>query len=347
MDKISSSAPEVATEKAAAEKEAAERAAAEKAAAGKAAAEREAAEKAAAEKEAAERAAAEKAAAEREAAEKAAAEKEAAEKEAAEKAAAEKAAAEREAAERAAAEKAAAEKAAQEKAAHAPILFPSSLDHLLATTPLIPLQMPPKETEEQQETPSERMLIGGVLSGTVVNCDYSGDPAVYEVSVNRKKSEQEEEQWTVLISYNRFRALAEVLRHEYPTVTIPKLPSPPKKSHANQNLVEMNKFLSGLLTLRNGGLIGHCFQDGSFTPEEALTRDILQLVLRGYGIHNPLGQREGGVRVKLVLEDVGDVWGYLKDESRLALQNGCCADCGVRIGMKRKMRTVGISNRNV
>ena len=145
--------------------------------------------------------------------------------------------------------------------------------------------MPPKETEEQQETPSERMLIGGVLSGTVVNCDYSGDPAVYEVSVNRKKSEQEEEQWTVLISYNRFRALAEVLRHEYPTVT---MPSPPKKSHANQNLVEMNKFLSGLLTLRNGGLIGHCFQDGSFTPEEALTRDILQLVLRGYGIHNPL-----------------------------------------------------------
>ena len=116
---------------------------------------------------------------------------------------------------------------------------------------------------------------------------------------------------------------------------MPKLPSPPKKSHPDRNVSEMNGFLSGVLTLRNSGLIGNCFQDGSITPEEALTSDILQLVLRGYGVHNPLGQREGGVRVKLLLEDTGDSLAYLKEEDRLALQNGCCADCGVRIGMKR------------
>ena len=347
-------AEKAAAEKAAAEKAAAEKAAAEKAAAEKAAAEKAAAEKAAAEKAAAEKAAAEKAAAEKAAAEKAAAEKAAAEKAAAEKAAAEKAAAEKAAAEKAAAEKAAAEKAAAEKAAaEQPITektslssiiadTPSSisskplstLDHLLATTPTMAIAQASEEVEsEPEESPSERMLISGVLSCSVLRIEWKNDQPYFVVSVTRQRSPQDKECWESAISYSRLRALHEVLHHDYPSVPLPRLPSQPKKNRSDVSSVA--QYLSAVLTLRNQDVIGAQFKNGSVTPEEALAQDVLQLVLRNYGIHNPLGQREGGIRVKLVLEDSGDAMSYLKEESRLALQNDCCADCGVRIGVKR------------
>ena len=357
-------AEKAAAEKAAAEKAAAEKATAEKAAAEKAAAEKAAAEKAAAEKAAAEKAAAEKAAAEKAAAEKAAAEKAAAEKAAAEKAAAEKAAAEKAATEKAAAEKAATEKAAAEKAAaqqppaqQPPTQLPptektsldsiitdtpssisskplSTLDHLLATTPTIAITQTSEEVEsEPEESPSERMLISGDLSCSISRIEWKNDQPSFIVSVTRQRSPQDQECWESTVSYSRLRALHEVLHHDYPSVPLPRLPSQPKKSRSDVS--PFAQYLSAVLSLRNQDVIGAQFKNGSVTPEEALTRDVLQLVLRNYGIHNPLGQREGGIRVKLVLEDNGDSMSYLKEESRLALQNDCCADCGVRIGVKR------------
>lgn len=96
-------------------------------------------------------------------------------------------------------------------------------------------------------------------------------------------------------------------------------------------VAEMNGFLQGVLNLRNSGLVDAAFANEKVPAEEALLSDVLQMVLRGYGTHNPLGQKEGGVRVKLVLDNAVP-FGFLKDEDRIALQNDCCADCGARIG---------------
>ena len=139
----------------------------------------------------------------------------------------------------------------------------------------------------------------------------------------------------MVIPYSRLSALQEVILHENPGVSLPRLPNIPKKSKLQAAATEMQLYLSNLLTLRNNTLIGLMFQESQgMTADMALTWDVLQMVLRGYGVHNPLGQKEGGIRVKLVTEEVEDRWGYLKEESRIALQNGCCADCGVQIGAK-------------
>ena len=217
----------------------------------------------------------------------------------------------------------------------------SALDRLLKSTPAIPIntEAEPPVAREEILSPSQQMLIMGILNSTISSCEASPD-IVYHTSLHREFNEKGEthvEDWNVNIAYNLFKALSEYLAHFY-KIALPKLPSAPKRNASAEKLkaaaAAMNEYLQNVLTLRNGGLIDGCFSDGSVEPEIALTTDVLQLVLRGYGIHNPLGQRQGGVRVKLELTET-IFNSYMSEECRLALQNDCCADCGVRIGEKR------------
>ena len=294
-------------------------------------AKREAAEKAA--KDAEEKAA-------REAEEKAAKEaEEKAKKEAEEKAKKEEERMKKEAEERMKRE--AEEKAAKEAAEKKPV---SALERLLQTTPTVtiqPVQAPAEEeAEEPVVSPSERMLCSGVLAGAVSACAIAHDMPVFTCTFTRDFAaggRNQKEQWTVEIAYSRFRALHNYYRHAYPAANLPKLPAPVKKTNAKAleaAAAEMNGFLQGVLNLRNSGLVDTAFANEKVPAEEALLSDVLQMVLRGYGTHNPLGQKEGGVRVKLVLDNAVP-FGFLKDEDRIALQNDCCADCGARIGGKR------------
>ncbi|KAK8831971.1 hypothetical protein WA577_005071, partial [Blastocystis sp. JDR] len=294
-------------------------------------AKREAAEKAA--KEAEEKAA-------REAEEKAAKEaEEKAKKEAEEKAKEAEERMKKEAEERMKRE--AEEKAAKEAAEKKPV---SALERLLQITPTMtiqPVQAPAEEeAEEPVVSPSERMLCSGVLAGAVSACAIAHDMPVFTCTFTRDFAaggRNQKEQWTVEIAYSRFRALHNYYRHAYPAANLPKLPVPVKKTNVKAleaAAAEMNGFLQGVLNLRNSGLVDTAFANEKVPAEEALLSDVLQMVLRGYGTHNPLGQKEGGVRVKLVLDNAVP-FGFLKDEDRIALQNDCCADCGARIGGKQ------------
>ena len=200
-----------------------------------------------------------------------------------------------------------------------------------------------EEYEEPVISPSERMLCSGVLAGSVTECALVHDTPTYTCTFTRDFASRQhnppnqKEQWTSAIPYSRFRALHNYYHHVYPAVSFPKLPSPVKKANKKQldaATAEMNNYLQGVLNLRNSGRIDAPFANEQVPAEDALLRDVLQMVMRGYGIHNPLGQKEGGVRVKLVLDNEVP-FGFLKDEDRIALQNDCCADCGARIGGKR------------
>ena len=233
------------------------------------------------------------------------------------------------------------EKAAKEASEKKPV---SALERLLQTTPTVtiqPVQAPAEEeAEEPVVSPSERMLCSGVLAGAVSACAIAHDMPVFTCTFTRDFAaggRNQKEQWTVAIAYSRFRALHNYYRHAYPAANLPKLPAPVKKTNAKAleaATAEMNGFLQGVLNLRNSGLVDTAFANEKVPAEEALLSDVLQMVLRGYGTHNPLGQKEGGVRVKLVLDNAVP-FGFLKDEDRIALQNDCCADCGARIGGKR------------
>lgn len=233
------------------------------------------------------------------------------------------------------------EKAAKEAAEKKPV---SALERLLQTTPTVtiqPVQAPAEEeAEEPVVSPSERMLCSGVLAGAVSACAIAHDMPVFTCTFTRDFAaggRNQKEQWTVAIAYSRFRALHNYYRHAYSAANLPKLPAPVKKTNAKAleaAVAEMNGFLQGVLNLRNSGLVDGAFANEKVPAEEALLSDVLQMVLRGYGTHNPLGQKEGGVRVKLVLDNAVP-FGFLKDEDRIALQNDCCADCGARIGGKR------------
>ena len=233
------------------------------------------------------------------------------------------------------------EKAAKEAAEKKPV---SALERLLQTTPTVtiqPVQAPAEEeAEEPVVSPSERMLCSGVLAGAVSACAIAHDMPVFTCTFTRDFAaggRNQKEQWTVAIAYSRFRALHNYYRHAYSAANLPKLPAPVKKTNAKAleaAVAEMNGFLQGVLNLRNSGLVDAAFANEKVPAEEALLSDVLQMVLRGYGTHNPLGQKEGGVRVKLVLDNAVP-FGFLKDEDRIALQNDCCADCGARIGGKR------------
>ncbi|KAM7455203.1 hypothetical protein BLSTO_04042 [Blastocystis sp. subtype 1] len=233
------------------------------------------------------------------------------------------------------------EKAAKEAAEKKPV---SALERLLQTTPTVtiqPVQAPvEEEAEEPVVSPSERMLCSGVLAGTVSACAIAHDMPVFTCTFTRDFAaggRNQKEQWTVAIAYSRFRALHNYYRHAYSAANLPKLPAPVKKTNAKAleaAAAEMNGFLQGVLNLRNSGLVDAAFANEKVPAEEALLSDVLQMVLRGYGTHNPLGQKEGGVRVKLVLDNAVP-FGFLKDEDRIALQNDCCADCGARIGGKQ------------
>ena len=233
------------------------------------------------------------------------------------------------------------EKAAKEAAEKKPV---SALERLLQITPTMtiqPVQAPAEEeAEEPVVSPSERMLCSGVLAGAVSACAIAHDMPVFTCTFTRDFAaggRNQKEQWTVEIAYSRFRALHNYYRHAYPAANLPKLPAPVKKTNVKAleaAAAEMNGFLQGVLNLRNSGLVDTAFANEKVPAEEALLSDVLQMVLRGYGTHNPLGQKEGGVRVKLVLDNAVP-FGFLKDEDRIALQNDCCADCGARIGGKR------------
>ena len=279
--------------------------------------------------------------AKKEAEEKARLEKEAAEKERLAKEAEEQAKKEaEEKAKREAEEQA--KNAAEEKPAK-----PSALERLLQSTPTMTIEPAQPAVDEEYEepiiSPSERMLCSGVLAGSVTECALVHDTPTYTCTFTRDFASRQhnppnqKEQWTSAIPYSRFRALHNYYHHVYPAVSFPKLPSPVKKANKKQLDVataEMNNYLQGVLNLRNSGRIDAPFANEQVPAEDALLRDVLQMVMRGYGIHNPLGQKEGGVRVKLVLDNEAP-FGFLKDEDRIALQNDCCADCGARIGGKR------------
>ena len=235
-----------------------------------------------------------------------------------------------------------AKNAAEEKPAK-----PSALERLLQSTPTMTIEPAQPSVDEEYEepviSPSERMLCSGVLAGSVTECALVHDTPTYTCTFTRDFASRQhnppnqKEQWTSAIPYSRFRALHNYYHHVYPAVSFPKLPSPVKKANKKQLDVataEMNNYLQGVLNLRNSGRIDAPFANEQVPAEDALLRDVLQMVMRGYGIHNPLGQKEGGVRVKLVLDNEVP-FGFLKDEDRIALQNDCCADCGARIGGKR------------
>ena len=235
-----------------------------------------------------------------------------------------------------------AKNAAEEKPAK-----PSALERLLQSTPTMTIEPAQPAVDEEYEepiiSPSERMLCSGVLAGSVTECALVHDTPTYTCTFTRDFASRQhnppnqKEQWTSAIPYSRFRALHNYYHHVYPAVSFPKLPSPVKKANKKQLDVataEMNNYLQGVLNLRNSGRIDAPFANEQVPAEDALLRDVLQMVMRGYGIHNPLGQKEGGVRVKLVLDNEAP-FGFLKDEDRIALQNDCCADCGARIGGKR------------
>ena len=235
-----------------------------------------------------------------------------------------------------------AKNAAEEKPAK-----PSALERLLQSTPTMTIEPAQPAVDEEYEepiiSPSERMLCSGVLAGSVTECAIVHDTPTYTCTFTRDFASRQhnppnqKEQWTSAIPYSRFRALHNYYHHVYPAVSFPKLPSPVKKANKKQLDVataEMNNYLQGVLNLRNSGRIDAPFANEQVPAEDALLRDVLQMVMRGYGIHNPLGQKEGGVRVKLVLDNEAP-FGFLKDEDRIALQNDCCADCGARIGGKR------------
>ena len=224
---------------------------------------------------------------------------------------------------------------------------PSALERLLQSTPTMTIEPAQPAVDEEYEepiiSPSERMLCSGVLAGSVTECALVHDTPTYTCTFTRDFASRQhnppnqKEQWTSAIPYSRFRALHNYYHHVYPAVSFPKLPSPVKKANKKQLDVataEMNNYLQGVLNLRNSGRIDAPFANEQVPAEDALLRDVLQMVMRGYGIHNPLGQKEGGVRVKLVLDNEAP-FGFLKDEDRIALQNDCCADCGARIGGKR------------
>ena len=220
----------------------------------------------------------------------------------------------------------------------------SALQRLLKTTPAIQISTPPVEEEEEEApiSPADRMLLSGVLSGSINECILSHILS-YKMMMTRQytyKKNTHQEQWSVIVSYPRFRALQEYYQHIYPQVTLPRLPAP-IKLNANANTVqshvnEMNEYLQGILNLRNSCIIDSNFVNEQVEAEKALLSDLLQVVLRGYSIHNPFGQSEGGVRVKLVLDEEVP-FGYLKEESRLALQNNCCADCGIHFDKKNSL----------
>ena len=235
-----------------------------------------------------------------------------------------------------------AKNAAEEKPAK-----PSALERLLQSTPTMTIEPAQPSVDEEYEepviSPSERMLCSGVLAGSVTECALVHDTPTYTCTFTRDFASRQhnppnqKEQWTSAIPYSRFRALHNYYHHVYPAVSFPKLPSPVKKANKKQldaATAEMNNYLQGVLNLRNSGRIDAPFANEQVPAEDALLRDVLQMVMRGYGIHNPLGQKEGGVRVKLVLDNEVP-FGFLKDEDRIALQNDCCADCGARIGGKR------------
>ena len=235
-----------------------------------------------------------------------------------------------------------AKNAAEEKPAK-----PSALERLLQSTPTMTIEPAQPAVDEEYEepiiSPSERMLCSGVLAGSVTECALVHDTPTYTCTFTRDFASRQhnppnqKEQWTSAIPYSRFRALHNYYHHVYPAVSFPKLPSPVKKANKKQLDVataDMNNYLQGVLNLRNSGRIDAPFANEQVPAEDALLRDVLQMVMRGYGIHNPLGQKEGGVRVKLVLDNEAP-FGFLKDEDRIALQNDCCADCGARIGGKR------------
>ena len=224
---------------------------------------------------------------------------------------------------------------------------PSALERLLQSTPTMTIEPAQPSVDEEYEepviSPSERMLCSGVLTGSVTECALVHDTPTYTCTFTRDFASRQhnppnqKEQWTSAIPYSRFRALHNYYHHVYPAVSFPKLPSPVKKANKKQldaATAEMNNYLQGILNLRNSGRIDTPFVNEQVPAEDALLRDVLQMVMRGYGIHNPLGQKEGGVRVKLVLDNEAP-FGFLKDEDRIALQNDCCADCGARIGGKR------------
>lgn len=224
---------------------------------------------------------------------------------------------------------------------------PSALERLLQSTPTMTIEPAQPSVDEEYEepviSPSERMLCSGVLTGSVTECALVHDMPTYTCTFTRDFASRQhnppnqKEQWTSAIPYSRFRALHNYYHHVYPAVSFPKLPSPVKKANKKQldaATAEMNNYLQGILNLRNSGRIDTPFVNEQVPAEDALLRDVLQMVMRGYGIHNPLGQKEGGVRVKLVLDNEAP-FGFLKDEDRIALQNDCCADCGARIGGKR------------
>ena len=185
---------------------------------------------------------------------------------------------------------------------------------------------------------NETLYVGNDLNADIRGAKRAGMKAAY-IHSNLSPADDTLAQAKRLADFvtDKFEALSEYLAHFY-KIALPKLPSAPKRNASAEKLkaaaAAMNEYLQNVLTLRNGGLIDGCFSDGSVEPEIALTTDVLQLVLRGYGIHNPLGQRQGGVRVKLELTET-IFNSYMSEECRLALQNDCCADCGVRIGEKR------------
>ncbi len=84
-----------------------------------------------------------------------------------------------------------------------------------------------------------KMLLSGVITGEINECLVTKTLS-YKIHITRQytvKKLTHQEQWTVIVSYARFRALQEYYQHMYPQVKLPHLPSSIKLS-SNQNQIQ-------------------------------------------------------------------------------------------------------------